>query len=244
MISAFVLVISTQAVAQDDLKTKKINQQIQAIEKLPLKGDSMMNNNVQQVFLFHDNIMKAVIGSDTCWFANDELLLIKNKSESFYYSNDSLVSYYQTDSNPSENEAAMQKQSIEKLTSVYVEIKKIQLLFGVQVMLLGKEPELTDIKNDFLFYSISIYESDLEKLKTLQTNRSDVSVTKYTFSTNNPGLDIMSWECKTSAIGEKEMDYMKTYAKWSQRFDDIVLTGSNGETRTLIGFQLNIHKME
>ena len=221
---------------------RKIDDQIHTIEKLPLKKDSINNKNVQQVFRLGDYILKAVIGSDTCWFLNDELLLAKNTSESFYYLNDTLVSYSKTGTNPTETETTIQKRSDEKLKSVYAEIKKIQPLFGVRVTLLGKEPEFRGIKNDLLQYTLHIAEADLEKLKSLQTNRSDVSVTQYTFSTNNPGFDIMSWECKTSAIGEKEMNYMMNYNQWGQRFDNIVLTGSNGETRTLIGFRLIVDR--
>jgi hypothetical protein len=243
VIFMLVMVFPLCSAAQINLQTEKINLQIDTIKKLPLKKDSMNYKNVQQVFRLYEYIMKAVIGSDTCWFANDELLLVKNKSESFYYLNDSLVSYSKTSTNPTEKEASIQIRSSEKLKSVYVEIKKIQPLFGVRVTLLGKEPEFLGINNDFLKYSLHINESDLEKLKSLQTNRSDVSVTQYTFSTNYPGFDIMSWECKTSAIGEREMDYMKNYKQWSQRFDQIVLTGSNGETRTLIGFRLIIDRI-
>jgi len=236
------LLFPWHAAAQINLHAEKINLQIDTIEKLPLKKDSIHYKNVQQVFRLRGYILKAVIGSDTCWFLNDELLLAKNTSESFYYIKDSLVSYAKTSTNPTETEASIQKRSAEKLKSVYTEIKKIQPLFGVQVTLLGKEPEFRGIKNDLPQYTSHIDESELEKLKSLQTNRSDVSVTQYTFSTNNPGFDIMSWECKTSAIGEKEMNYMMNYKQCGQRFDNIVLTGSNGETRTLIGFQLIIDR--
>jgi hypothetical protein len=236
------LLFPWHAAAQINLQAEKINLQIDTIEKLPLKKDSINNKNVQQVFRLRDYILKAVIGSDTCWFLNDELLLAKNTSESFYYLNDTLVSYSKTGTSPTEKEATIQKRSDEKLKSVYAEIKKIQPLFGLRVTLLGKEPEFRGIKDEFLQYTLHIAEADLEKLKSLQTNRSNVSVTQYTFSTNNPGFDIMSWECKTSAIGEKEMNYMMNYKQWGQRFDNIVLTGSNGETRTLIGFRLIVDR--
>lgn len=224
---------------------RMIEDWVSEFDNVALKPDSAFSKNVRKIFRCEESIVKAIAGSDTCWFRNDYLVFLENETEEFWFNGDSIISFRNKDGRPVSDIISLRKKAVKKKEYIYQEIKKLFPAFGVRVLLLNKEPQASlnsydNGKSISVSLLIRIYEEEVDSIKRLAINDSSFEITRYVFTPMLPGADIIDWICDSAFITEREMRCLKNKGLTRVYFSCVVIDKKTRKEYSIPTFGLRI----